>query len=196
MQELILGSQSPRRREILNFFSIPFIQASPPFDETLVPYHGDPAAYVSEVSKQKALSLHEKFPDHPILTADTVVSLNGRLFLKPESPEEAFSMLKELSGKKHTVFTGVTAALGEKSFCDAEESQVEFHPLTDQEIREYHKSFHPLDKAGAYAIQRAGSVIVKRIEGCYYNIMGLPLNTTRRLLVNIGINLWDFLKSV
>ncbi len=196
MNKLILGSQSPRRREILNYFTIPFTQEAPSFDETQVPYHGDPAAFVCEVSSKKALCLQDKFPDSPLLTADTIVSLDGRLFMKPESPAEATSMLSELAGKKHSVFTGVTVALGQERYVAAEESLVEFHPLTEKEIRAYHESFHPMDKAGAYAIQRGGSVIVKRIEGCYYNIMGLPLNTTRRLLAKIGIDLWDFLKSV
>ncbi len=196
MKELILGSQSPRRREILNYFSIPFTQKAPSFDETQFPYHGDPAAFVCEVATQKALCLYDQFPDSPILTADTIVALDGRLFMKPESPEEAFAMLKELAGKKHSVFTGVTAALGHERHTLAEESLVEFHPLSEKQIHAYHSSFHPLDKAGAYAIQRGGSIIVKRIEGCYYNIMGLPLNATRLLLAKIGIDLWDYLKSV
>lgn len=196
MKELILGSQSPRRREILNFFSVPFVQKTPNFDETRVPFHGDPESFVCEVAMQKALSLYEMHPDHPILTADTVVAMDGRLFLKPESREEAFGMLRELSGKKHSVFTGVCVVNGEKRIAEAEEACVEFHSLSDQEIRAYQENFHPLDKAGAYAIQRGGSVIVKRIEGCYYNIMGLPLNKTRSLLGAIGINLWEFLKPL
>jgi len=196
MKELILGSQSPRRREILSFFSIPFIQQAPSFDETLVLYQGNPVDFVCEVASRKALCLYERYPDHPILTADTVVVLEGRLFLKPESFEEAFAMLKELSGREHSVFTGICAALGTKRQTVAEESKVEFHPLSDEEIRAYHKNFYPLDKAGAYAIQRGGSVIVKRISGCYYNIMGLPLTATRHLLGNIGINLWNHLQSV
>lgn len=195
MKELILGSQSPRRREILNFFSVPFIQIKPDFDETRVPFRGDPAAFVCEVAEEKAKSLEGAYPDHPILTADTVVAMDGRLFLKPESAEEAFGMLQELSGKKHSVFTGVCVAKGRKRHVGAEEAHVEFHPLSTEEIRAYHRNFHPLDKAGAYAVQRGGSVIVKRIEGCYYNIMGLPLNKTRSLLAAIGINLWDFLKD-
>ncbi len=105
-------------------------------------------------------------------------------------------MLKELSGKKHSVFTGVSVLLGNQIEVAAEKSLVEFHPLSDSEIHAYHACFHPFDKAGAYTIQRGGSVIVKRIEGCYYNILGLPLNTTRSLLAKIGINLWDFLKPL
>ncbi len=194
--ELILGSQSPRRREILNFFSIPFRQVNPDFDETQVGFHGDPADFASEVAHRKALSLMERFPKEVILTADTIVYRNRRLFMKPETMEEAHAMVRELSGKRHQVFTGVCVASHGEAFVEAEESGVEFHELTDSQIRAYHQFFHPLDKAGGYAIQKGGSLIVKRIEGCYYNIMGLPIHTVRRLLLKVGIDLWDYLKSV
>jgi septum formation protein len=194
--EIILGSNSPRRREILNFFSIPFQQASPDFDETQVVFQGDPAAFAKEVAHRKALCLVNRYPNQVILTADTIVYRNKKLFLKPETLEEAHAMLRELSGKEHQVFTGVCVAKGPESFIDADESRVAFHELTEAQIRNYHTYFLPLDKAGGYAIQKGGSLIVKRIEGCYDNIMGLPINTVRRLLLKAGIDLWDYLKSV
>lgn len=194
--EIILGSQSPRRREILHFFSIPFEQVDPEFDETQVPFQQNPEAFVKEISRRKALSLQEKFPERVILTADTIVFKQGRLFIKPETLEEAALMLAELSGSKHQVFTGVSVCLGQKIFSGVEESTVHFHPLTRNQIETYHRHFLPLDKAGGYAIQKGGSIIVKRIEGCYYNIMGLPLQTTRHLLAKVGIDLWDYLKSI
>lgn len=194
--EIILGSNSPRRREILNFFSIPFQQVSPDFDETQVTFQGNPAAFASEVAHRKALCLAERFPDQIILTADTVVHRNRQLFLKPENLEEAHAMLRELSGKEHQVFTGVCIIKKNECFRDAEESRVFFHELTEPQIRTYHQFFLPLDKAGGYAIQKGGSLIVKRIEGCYYNIMGLPIHTVRRLLLKAGIDLWDYLKSI
>ncbi len=194
--EIILGSQSPRRREILNFFSIPFQQVSPDFDEAQVIFHGDPSSFVCEVAERKALCLTHRFPDTPIITADTTVYRNKQIFMKPDSMEEAHAMLRELSGKKHQVYTGVCVALGNQSFVDVEMSAVEFHELTDPQIHTYHQFFHPLDKAGGYAIQKGGSLIVKRIEGCYYNIMGLPIHTVRRLLLKVGIDLWAYLKSV
>ena len=193
---IILGSQSPRRREILNFFSLPFRQVSPHFDETQVLFDKDPAAFVNEVARRKALCLAEKYPDVPILTADTTVHRNGQLFMKPETMEEAHAMLRELAGKEHEVYTGVCVALGKTCSVEAERSLVEFHPLTDEQIRAYHQQISPLDKAGAYAIQKSGCLIVKRIEGCYYNIMGLPLQTTHRLLLQVGIDLWHFLKPL
>lgn len=194
--EIILGSSSPRRREILNFFSLPFRQESPGFDEAQVIFQGDPAAFASEVAHRKALCLIDKFPNSVILTADTVVYRQGKLFLKPESLEEAHGMLRELSGKEHLVYTGVCVAKKNDCFVDAEKTHVFFHELTEPQIRAYHSHFLPLDKAGGYAIQKGGSLIVKRIEGCYYNIMGLPIHTVRRLLLNAGIDLWDYLKSI
>jgi septum formation protein len=194
--EVILGSQSPRRVEILDFFSLPFKQVHSKFDETQVPFLGNPASFSEEVSRGKALALQQKYPDKVIVTADTVVFRAERLFMKPTSLKEAADMLKELSGKEHQVFTGVSVCMGEKIFSDSEESKVFFHELSDTQIEAYHRCCNPLDKAGGYAIQKGGSLIVKRIEGCYYNIMGLPLQTLRRLLLKVGIDLWDHLGTV
>jgi len=193
--EIILGSQSPRRKEILEFFSLPFNQIHSDFDEEQVLFLGDPATFVKQVALEKAKALAERHPEAVILTADTVVYLNGRLFLKPATMHEAYLMLRELSGKEHQVFTGVCISHQNKEFIDVEKSRVEFCELTDSEIHAYAESFFPLDKAGGYAIQKGGCLIVKRIEGCYYNIMGLPLQKVRRLLLNIGIDLWDYFKS-
>ena len=193
---IILGSSSPRRREILNFFSIPFSQANPEFDEVQVSFNGDPVSFVKEVAHRKALSLIDRYPKDVILTADTVVYKKGRLFLKPESLEEAHAMLFDNYHKKHEVYTGICVVKKKECFLDVEKSTVLFNELTEPQIRSYLDTFSPLDKAGAYAIQKAGSLIVKRIEGCYYNIMGLPIQTAHRLLLKAGINLWDYLKSV
>lgn len=194
--ELILGSNSPRRREILDFFSIPFQQVSPDFDEAEVAFRGDAALYAKETAIGKAQALMQRFPSIPILTADTVVHMGGKVFLKPESLEEARMMLRELSGKEHQVFTGVAVTLKNELFSDVEESRVLFHELTEDQIHTYHQHCSPFDKAGGYAIQKGGSMVVKRIEGCYYNIMGLPIQTVRRLLLKAGIDLWDYLKSM
>jgi septum formation protein len=193
--ELILGSTSPRRREILSYFSLPFAHVSPDFDESQVLFKGDPAAYGQEVAKRKAMSLAERHPNKTILTADTVVFQGGRLFLKPETMEEASAMLSELSGTVHEVHTGVCVMKNKKLFTDGAVTAVEFHELTQDQIHAYHRHFGPLDKAGSYAIQKGGSLIVKRIEGCYYNIMGLPLQPVYRLLLKVKINLWDYLKD-
>jgi septum formation protein len=109
--------------------------------------------------------------------------------------EEASAMLSELSGKVHEVHTGVCVMKNKELFTDGAVTTVEFHELTQDQIHTYHRHFGPLDKAGSYAIQKGGSLIVKRIEGCYYNIMGLPLQPVYRLLLKVKINLWDFLKD-
>lgn len=192
---MILGSTSPRRKEILSFFSLPFQQVSSDFDEETILFQGDPGAFASEIAHQKALSLAPRFPKEIILTADTVVHRKGKVYAKPSNLKEAHQMLKELSGQEHQVFTGVSVVKENQFFTSAEESRVFFHELTDAQISLYHQHFYPLDKAGGYAIQKGGTLIVKRIEGCYYNIMGLPLQTVRRLLLKVGIDLWDYLKT-
>lgn len=194
--KVILGSQSPRRLEILSFFSLDIHQVTSHFDESQISFLGDPRAFVEEVSKRKALCLNQRFPKDPILTADTVMFQKGRLFLKPETMAEAKTMLSELSGKEHHVYTGVSVALGDTIFTDWAQTTVEFHELTEDQMQTYHRCFGPFDKAGGYTIQKGGSLIVKRIEGCYYNIMGLPLQPVYRLLLKVGINLWDHLKHL
>jgi septum formation protein len=194
--QFILGSNSPRRREILGFFSLPFIQDSPDIDEESVPFDGDPGGYAMEIARRKAEQLAPKYPDGIILTADTIVFREGKLYLKPGSLKEAHAMLAELAGKEHQVYTGVCVRKKDAVFLEAERASVFFNELTDSQIVKYHSHFQPLDKAGGYASQRGGGLIVKRIEGCYTNIMGLPLQTVRRLLLKAGIDLWDYLKSI
>jgi septum formation protein len=193
--QLILGSQSPRRREILDFFTLPFKQISPDFDEESIPFKNNPSAYVSQLAKGKADSLRDRFPDRIILTADTIVYKNDQIFGKPQSESEAFDNLKALAGQWHSVFTGLALCYKDKMFYEVEETKVLFNALTDQQIRVYQQTLHCADKAGGYMIQAAGGLIVKRIDGCYYNVMGLPLNALGNLLQKIGIDLWKHLKG-
>ena len=194
--QIILGSNSPRRLEILNFFSLAFKQIASEFEESQVVFQGDPAAFVQEIARGKALSLIEKHPEEIILTADTTVFLAPRIFLKPKDLKEAHAMLRALSGKEHEVFTGVCVTRKGKLFLASEKTRVFFHELTEEQIRMYLSICSPLDKAGGYAIQKGGSLIVKRIEGCYYNAMGLPIHTMRRQLLEVGVDLWNYLKSI
>ena len=190
---IILGTQSPRRHEIFSHFGIPHKTVSPDFDEESVPFKGDPETYVCSIAKGKAESLYKTGIALPILTADTVVFKEGKVFGKPKNEQEAFEMMKELSGSWHTVYTGL--ALNDKDSCRvmSEATEVLFNPLTEDQIRNYHKFIGWKDKAGAYAIQTGGSIAVQRINGCYYNVMGLPINTMRDLLNTIGIDLWEYL---
>jgi septum formation protein len=195
-QTLILGSQSPRRRDILSSFSLPFQQISSDFDEESIPFTGDPIAYCTELAKCKAAALSARFPEAVILTADTVVFLNGKVYNKPRDAEEAFRFLSELAGHWHTVHTAVHVCQGAHSYADCEGTRLLFHPLTPEQIRTFHKHVHFLDKAGGYAIEGCGQIILAKIDGCYYNVLGLPINATRRLLARVGIDLWHYLKNI
>jgi septum formation protein len=193
--ELILGSQSPRRKEILNYFLLPFRQVSSSFDEEAIEFQGDPIAYAHLLSKGKGEILFYKFPQNLILTADTIVYREGKIYGKPKDEEEAFLNFKELGGNWHTVYTSLTLRYQETEKQAIEETRVLFNNLTDQQIKMYYKTLPYQDKAGGYTIQGAGSLIVNKIEGCYYNVMGLPLNSLRNLLLQFGIDLWNHLKS-
>ncbi len=194
MKKLILGSQSPRRKEILSFFDLPFEQISSDFDEFSVPFLGDPSKYVIDLSSGKANVLLQKHPKAIILTADTVVFHEGIVYNKPIDEEEAFRFLEKLVGQWHSIFTGVSVVVEGNKYHQWEETKVLFNTLTHEEIRHYHKKIHWADKAGGYAIQMAGGLIVRKIDGCFYNAMGMPINTVRTLLKKVGIELWDFVK--
>ena len=114
--------------------------------------------------------------------SDTVVALDGKILGKPRSEKEAVEMLRSLSGRIHKVYTGVAIVCGEKVTSFFEETEVEFYPLTDQEILDYVATGEPMDKAGAYGIQGRGAVLVKRINGDYFNVMGLPISKVYREL--------------
>lgn len=191
---LILGSQSPRRKEILSLFSLPFKQTSSAFTEEDVLFQGDPIRYVTDIARGKADDLAPQFPQDIILTADTTVYYNGEIFNKPADEAEAFQMLKKLAGHWHSVYTALVIRHHQHFFHQVEETRVLFNFLTDQQIQAYCEKTDYLDKAGSYAIQGASGLIVKRIEGCYYNVMGLPINTLWHLLQYVDINLWDYLR--
>ena len=194
MTRLILGSISPRRKEILNYFSLPFEVISPSFDEEQVSFNGNPVEYVCSIYKGKAESLYQHYPQDIILTADTTVYKDGKIYNKPRDEAEAFDALTSLAGSWHSVFTGITVRKGDVTFNQAEETKVLFNALTPEQIRHYHQKIHWADKAGGYAIQMGAGLIVNKINGCYYNVMGLPINTVRELLIPLGIELWDYVK--
>jgi septum formation protein len=193
LMNLILGSQSPRRKEILSYFSLPFTQITSNFDEESVLFQKDPEKYVCDISRGKAALLATRYPQSVILTADTTVIREGKIYGKPSSEEEACQALSELVGGWHTVYTGVTVQQEELVFSAAEGTHVLFNDLTQEQIRQYIVHTNWADKAGGYAIQMAGGLIVRKIEGCYYNVMGLPINTMEKLFKNVDIELWNCL---
>ena len=190
---LILGSCSPRRKEILGYFKIPFEQASPSFDERSELFTGDPVAYASKLAIGKAKSLLKQYPNRLLLTADTIVFQQGKLFCKPDSRSQGLEMLRQFNGKWHSIFTAVAVAKSDQLFVDYEETEVLFHEISEEDLQLYHKAFSSEDYAGGYGIQLGGSIIIKRIEGCFYNVMGLPISTVSSLLKKVGVDLWHYL---
>lgn len=193
--EIILGSQSPRRREIISLFPLPVQFQSSDFDERSIPFQGDPEEYVWQIAKGKALALEPHFPHTPILTADTTVFHGGKVYGKPADFEKAAAMILELSGHTHTVYTALTLLEKGNLHRDISATQVTLRPLTPQQAHTYVRAIQALDKAGSYAIQGIGGALVESIEGCYYNVMGLPLQGLDRCLKHLGTDLWQTLQE-
>lgn len=188
MKRLILASGSPRRAELLGILGVDFEIEPPDVDETRRPGE-DPMAYVERLARAKAAAMAS--PDAVSLGADTVVVHDGRVLGKPRHPAEARSMLRRLAAGRHHVLSGVAVAVTERDATvvevAVETALVHFRPLTDEEIDAYVDSGEPLDKAGAYAIQGKGALLVESIEGHPTTVVGLPLPATRRLLSRFGI---------
>ena len=184
----ILASGSPRRRQLLRDAGYEFEVVSPPVDEVS---HG--WLTIRELTihnaTRKALHVARISPDAVVLAADTLVTIDGDVLGKPADMQNAVAMLRRLSGRSHEVWTAVCichAARG-KSQSFHEISRVEFRPLTERAIQNYFAIINPLDKAGAYAAQGHGKEIIKRIGGSYSNVVGLPLETTARVLRAFGV---------
>jgi septum formation protein len=180
----------------MDFFSLPFVQVSSDFDEESIFYEGDPAKHAMLLSQKKAETLAARFPKDVILTADTVVFCNGKLYNKPRDEHEAGEFLSAFAGNWQSINTGVTVRRGPEVYTNFEETKLLFNKLTPEQIKKFHTHCYFLDKAGGYAIEKSGNLIVSRIEGCYYNVLGLPINTVQKLLLKLGIDLWDFLKNL
>jgi septum formation protein len=170
---LILASQSPRRRELLGFFRIPFTVRVADIDETMTP---GASAYseVARISHLKAMAIPRE-PEDVVVAADTIVVCQGKILGKPRTEEEARQMLRLLSGRDHQVMTGMTVLYGEQSVVCTEVTDLHFRNLSEGEIDAYVASGEPMDKAGAYGIQGGAALFCPRMEGDYYNVMGLPV---------------------
>lgn len=172
--KIVLASKSPRRSEILKNAGIDFTVRVADADET-IPDGTKPQDAVVFLSARKAMAV-ERAEDELVLGADTVVVLDNKVLGKPKDREDAYNMLRSLSGRVHSVFTGVCAIGNGISITFAEETKVEFLPLTDKEIFNYVDTNEPYDKAGAYGIQGLASKFVRGIEGDYFNVVGLPIS--------------------
>ena len=187
---IILASNSPRRRELLGQMGLKDFQVSAPnVDETVEPGLS-PAEMVEELSLRKARAAAEKAgPEDLVIAADTVVALDGKVLGKPRDREDAFAMLSALSGREHRVYTGVTVLRGEEAATGHEETTVAFRALEPGEIRGYIATGEPVDKAGAYGIQGLGALLVSGIRGDYCSVVGLPVFRLGRMLADFGVEL-------
>jgi septum formation protein len=179
--KIVLASQSPRRVELLKEISSQFEVAPSSIEEVLDPGLR-PEENAQNLARAKAESIAPSFPDCWVIGADTLVTLDHEIFGKPEDKEDAKRILKKLSGREHTVVTGICVVGPEKSLDKAVVSQIKIKPLTDQEIEDYIATGEPMDKAGAYAIQGKGNFMVRSFSGSKNNIIGLPLEELKILL--------------
>ena len=181
---LILASQSPRRKELLSLFHIPFTVQVADIDEAMDPGK-DPAAEVARVSRAKAEAIPRKEED-VVIAADTIVVLDGLVLGKPKDKAHATAMLTALSGKDHQVMTGVTVARGNTLLTHTEITHIHFRKLSQKEIAAYVATGEPMDKAGSYGIQGGAALFAEKMNGDYYNVMGLPVCRLYQMLQQIA----------
>ena len=193
MQRIILASGSPRRRQLLDQVGIPHEVVVSNADETI---DGPPDFQVRELALRKAAAVHEMISgDAVIIAADTLVYIDGEVLGKPETPDGAFTMLKKLQGRCHTVYTGVAVLrtcdgnVLDESFVGA--TKVCFRELSDHDIWAYISTGEPFDKAGAYGVQEKGALLVDRVEGDFFTVVGLPVAKLAEILEKIGVKVWS-----
>ena len=188
MGKLILASQSPRRRELLGLFRLPFEIRVADIDEEMDP-NLPPYDEVARVSREKALAV-PRDRDDIVIAADTIVVCQGKVLGKPRDEAQAKEMLRLLSGRDHQVMTGCTLLWGERVRTFTEVTDLHFRELTDREIDRYVASGEPMDKAGAYGIQGGAALFCQKISGDYYNVVGLPVCALGQTLREIAPELF------
>lgn len=188
MQKIILASQSPRRKQLLEWAEVPFEVLVKETDESY-PAHLPIEEIAIHIARNKALAVRDMAgAGKPILAADTIVVLQNVIIGKPKDRDDAISILSRLSGKMHQVITGVVLLTGEKEIAFAETTKVEFHDLTQTQIEFYVDQYRPYDKAGAYAIQEwIGVVGIRSVTGDFYNVMGLPVSRVVKALQGFNV---------
>ena len=190
MKTIILASASPRRRELLAKTGLKFKVVTSHYEETIT--HGlSPRKVAAEFAQGKARQVADSHPEAIVIAADTLVVCRGQLFGKPHTPDEARRMLKKLNGQRHQVVTSfcIMERARQKEHTETVSTSVYLKKLSDCEIDAYVKTGEPLDKAGAYAIQGLGAIIVEKIAGDYANVVGLPLFALAAALRDFGISL-------
>jgi nucleoside triphosphate pyrophosphatase len=191
MQHLILASASPRRADILKQIGLQFIIRASDLDEDQFGQPLLPTEMVQSLALKKAQKVAESIHEGLIIGADTIVVIEGEILGKPSSPAEAIAMLSRLNGKEHSVFTGVALVEvpGKRSMVSFSETKVQFRSLGISEIATYVATGEPLDKAGSYGIQGKGAVLVEKINGCYFNVVGLPVAKLVTMLKDFGVSI-------
>ena len=183
MEKLILASSSARRKEILSHIGLDYVAVTADVDETSgLP--DTPWETVSTLAERKARAVAESYKGMIVIGSDTVVSHRGKILTKPKDADEAVSMLKALSGDTHEVYSGLCVTNGEKTICTYAVTTVKMRDISDVEIKLYVKTGEPLDKAGAYGVQDIGGIFVEKLDGDYYNVVGLPLEKLCSILKN------------
>ena len=185
---LILASQSPRRRELLGLTGLDFVVRVADIDETMDPGKA-PFDEVARVSRMKAMAVSRDQGD-VVIAADTIVVCEGQILGKPRDEEDAFRILSLLSGRSHEVMTGMTVLTDDEIITHTEVTQIHFRDLLPGEIRAYIASGEPMDKAGAYGIQGGAALFADQMEGDYYNVMGLPVCRLAMILRSLGLPVW------
>ncbi len=188
--KIVLASGSPRRRELLNAVGVTDFEVCPAKGEEKAADNLPPQEIVKCLSCAKAQEVAANYgEDTVIIAADTIVWADGRVFGKPKNEDDAFAMLRTLSGKSHEVYTGISVICNGRTISEAECTSVRFRNLSDDEIRAYIATGEPMDKAGAYGIQGRASLMVEKIDGDYFNVVGLPLCRLGQMLKTIGVHL-------
>lgn len=183
--KIILASASPRRKELLTVITNNF-SVIPSNVEEIIPENLDVDLVPQYLSNLKAQDIARTHPDSLVIGADTSVIIENKILGKPKTKSQAFDMINKLSGKTHFVVTGYTLVLGEKCLSFSEKTAVTFYPLTKIQIEEYINSDEPYDKAGGYGIQGKGSLLVEKIDGDYFNVVGLPLGKLNKAIKEIS----------
>ena len=182
---IILASSSPRRRELLSMIGLNYVIETSG-EEEVQPHGLPPAEFVKTLALQKAQPVANLHPGDCVIGADTIVYLEGNILGKPHTPDVAKAYLSRMQGKQHVVFTGVAVLKNGKADVRHCETTVTFSPMTEREIDAYVATGEPLDKAGAYGVQGPGGIFVERVEGNYFNVIGLPLPMLYKMLIDAG----------
>jgi len=194
MKQLILASQSPRRKQLFKALGIIFVVAKNAFTET-EHKNGSPQEHVIENALGKACSVAARYKNALVIGADTVVVFKRKVLGKPKDNKEAVSFLRMLQGNTHAVYTGLALidTRKNKTLTGYVKTLVTMRTLNEQELKAYLALINPLDKAGAYAIQGPGAIVVEKIDGCYYNVVGFPIAKLEEMLLSLWFSLFQYM---